>query len=345
MANPFNAYRNNNLNPNSLQKDYAHAARLFADDNFRLAPKLDFLFHVSFNINAAALKDQDLKQRHSKEINMLVKNVTLPKFKVSTDMVNQYNRKHVVQYQHKVEECTIKFHDDNMGLISKMWQNYYSYYYADSASAANQGSAYARNAYKRAPSNVYGLDNQSTGQFFNSITIYQLSRHQWFAFKLINPVISSFDHQTMDYSKTNTTHELGMTLNYEAVHYSTGTISADTPEGFGTEHYDQTPSPLTLPRGVTPLKSSAVTTEPPRGSLEARRTASATVDNYQNRQDLSNAGTPGIVTSKAISSTATAGIGGVQGTTFPVAASSNKVVVKATQINITGNNNTIFIAQ
>lgn len=345
MANPYNAYRNNNLNPNTLQKDYAHAARLFADDNFRLAPKLDFLFHVSFNINAAALKDQDLKQRHSKEINMLVKTASLPKFTIPTETINQYNRKRVVQTLHKFDVCTIKFHDDNMGLINKMWQNYYGYYYADSASAANPGSAYARNAYGRAPSNNYGLDNKTTGQFFNSITIYQLARHQWFAFKLINPMVASFDHNAMDYSKTNSAHELTMTLNYEAVHYSTGEISADTPEGFGTEHYDQTPSPLTLPKGVTALKTSAVTTDPQYGSAQARRNANASIDNYQNRQDLSPSGTTGIASARSIASTATSSVGGVQGTAFPIAPATNKNTVAAKAVNITGNNNTVFVAQ
>ena len=344
MANPYNAYRNNNLNPNTIQKDYAHAARLFADDNFRLAPKLDFLFHVSFNINTAALKDQDLKQRHSKEINMLVKNVTLPKFTLQTETINQYNRKRVVQIQHKFDVCTIKFHDDNMGLINKVWQNYYGFYYADSASAANPGSAYAKNAYGKAPSNNYGLDNKSTGQFFNSITIYQLARHQWFAFKLINPMVSSFDHQGMDYTKI-AAHELAMTLNFEAVHYSTGEISADTPEGFGTEHYDQTPSPLTLPRGVLPLRSSAVTTDPQRGTAQARQNASSTIDNYQNRQDLSIRGTSGIATNNSISSTATAGVGGVQGTVFPITPATDNNTVQAKAVNITGNNNKVVVAQ
>jgi hypothetical protein len=344
MANPFNAYRNNNLNPNTLQKDYAHAARLFADDNFRLAPKLDFLFHVSFNINAGALKDQDLKQRHKNEINMLVKNVTLPKFTLQTETVNQYNRKHVVQVQHKFDPCTIKFHDDNMGLISKLWQNYYAYYYADSTTS-NNGGAYSRNAYKKAPEVPYGLDSGAAGQFFSSITIYQLARHEWFAFKLINPMIASFDHQTMDYSKTNTAHELAMTLNYEAVNYSTGTITADTPEGFGAEHYDQTPSPLTLPAGVTALKSSAVTTETPTRTLADVNNAVTTINSYQNSQGLSLAGTTGIATTSSIKSTALAGLGGVQGTAFPIAPATNITTVKANQINITGNNNIIFIAQ
>jgi hypothetical protein len=175
---------------------------------------------------------------------MLVKSVTLPSIKLTTETANQYNRKKVVQTTHKFEPVTIKFHDDNMGLISKVWQNYYRYYYADPTSAGSANSAYSRNATKRLPSNAYGLDNKSAEMFFNHITVYQLSRKEYFAYKLINPYIQSFDHQTMDYAKISSIHELSMVLTYEAVHYSSGLINSDVPEGFGSEHYDQTPSPL-----------------------------------------------------------------------------------------------------
>ena len=32
-------------------KDYRHASRLYLDDNFKLAPKQKFLFHVVFNLD------------------------------------------------------------------------------------------------------------------------------------------------------------------------------------------------------------------------------------------------------------------------------------------------------
>ena len=32
-------------------KDYRHATRLFLDDNFKLAPKQKFLFHVIFDLD------------------------------------------------------------------------------------------------------------------------------------------------------------------------------------------------------------------------------------------------------------------------------------------------------
>ena len=40
------------LRPKGQMGDWQHAARTFADDNFRLAPKAKFLYHVYFdNIN------------------------------------------------------------------------------------------------------------------------------------------------------------------------------------------------------------------------------------------------------------------------------------------------------
>ncbi len=344
MANPFNAYLNNNLNPNTTLRDYQHGARLFRDDNFRLAPKLDFLFHTVFSINSRALKDQSITQRHKNEVNMLVKNVTLPSIKISSETVNQYNRKKVIQSSHKFDPVTIKFHDDNMGLISKVWQNYYSYYYADPTSAGSPNSAYARNATKRGPNNAYGLDNKSTEMFFNSITIYQLSRKEYFAYKLINPYIQAFDHQAMDYAKTSSPHELTMTLIYEAVHYSSGTINGDVPEGFGLEHYDQTPSPLSLPAGVTVPKTGAVTTETPTATVETLNNRITTDQNYtQTTQQKPISGQTGIVSTNSLGATATAGVGGIEGTAFPRSSSNNNVTA-AKPVNITSKN-TVIIQQ
>jgi hypothetical protein len=343
MSNPYNAYRDNNLNVDTTVRDYQHAARLFADDNFRLAPKFDFLFHTVFSLNNAAVKDITLTQRHKNEINMLVKNVSLPSIKLSTETIHQYNRKKVVQTGHKFDPCTIKFHDDNMGLIRKLWENYYSYYYADPTSAASPGSAYSRNAMRRAPTNKYGLDNKSEVNFFNHITIYQLARHEYFAYKLINPMIASFDHQSMDYSKV-APHEVTMTLNYEAIQYFSGTISDDTPEGFGTEHYDQTPSPLTLPPGITTPTTSVMTTDSTAITAQTLNNTVTTINNYQNSQGLSNAGQPGIASSQSIGAIGTVPPGGVQGTIFPRVSSTNNNIVAATQVNIVGADTKVIVA-
>ena len=241
--------------PDTLLRDPQHAARLFNVDNFRLAPKHKFLFHVSFGINPAAVKSAELLNAHKNEINMLVKSVTLPSIDITTATVNQYNRKKVVQTTYKFNEITIKFHDDNQGIINLLWQNYYSYYYADPISATVTG-AYKRNAMQNANyiTAPYGLDNGSIDNFFTYIKIYQMARHQYVSYTLYNPLISKWNHDNLDYKSTDL-HDNTVNIAYEAVSYGSGIVTPGDPEGFGMDHYDQTPSPLkgTASPGPAPL--------------------------------------------------------------------------------------------
>jgi hypothetical protein len=236
-------------------RDQRHASRVFADQQFRLAPKFDFLFHCSFKLNVSALQNANLVQRYGDEINLMVKSISLPSFTIQTETLNQYNRKKNLQYQHAIGEVTVKFHDDNMGLINQLWQSYYSYYYADSTSAKNSG-AYTRNATRSSDHipTAYGFDNKSTNPFFNQIKVYQMAKHEYVCYTLINPIITSFDQGKVDYS-SNKPHEFDMKFKYEAVTYSVGEVTAGVPEGFGTSHYDTTPSPLsggTIPGTIQP---------------------------------------------------------------------------------------------
>ena len=103
-------------------RDQRHASRLFTADQFRLAPKQNFLFHVAFGVNPAALINADLIQRYGNEINMLVKSVDLPSISLKADTANQYNRKKNIQTTSDFTDLGIKLHDDNMRLINHLWQ-------------------------------------------------------------------------------------------------------------------------------------------------------------------------------------------------------------------------------
>jgi hypothetical protein len=237
-------------------RDQRHASSLFTADQFRLAPKQNFLFHVAFGINKAALINSELVQRYGNEINMLVKSADLPNISLKADTANQYNRKKNIQTTSEFTDLGIKFHDDNMGLINHLWQNYYTYYYAD-PSYANVNRSYKKN--KKKNSNfiptAYGLDNKSTRPFFDYIKIYQMARHEYVEYFLHNPIITSWNHNKVDYSAGNSTREFDMKIKYEAVSYSQGSVNAqnDAPEGFGQTHYDFTPSPLS---GINPDPST-----------------------------------------------------------------------------------------
>jgi len=274
-------------------RDQRHASKTFVTDQFRLAPKSNFLFHVAFSINVAALKNSNIVQRHGKEINMLVKSIDLPQFKINIETLNQYNRTKVVQYRHTPQELGVKFHDDNMGLINEVWQNYYSYYYADSTSAKNAG-AYNRTATRNSNfiKTPYGFDNGSTTPFFNSITIYQMARHEYVSYKLINPIITSWNHNKLDYGQTGV-HDFDMKLAYEAVSYGNGVVTEGDPEGFGfIDHYDTDKSPLVGPNPDPAVSQPSFTRALDTTGLAASvlNNALATASTYQQNQTDTNPG-------------------------------------------------------
>ena len=324
----FTANSNLHTDPSLTLRDQQHAARVFTDNQFRLAPKHNFLFHVAFGINTAALRDNTLVQRYGQEINMLVKSVDLPNFNVQTEMLNQYNRKKVVQYQHKPQDTSIKFHDDNMGLINQLWQNYYSYYYADPL-AAQVAGAYNRNATRNSNfilSN-YGLDNGSTAPFFSYIKIYQMARHEYVMYQLWNPIITSWNHNKLSYSDHNT-RDFDMKITYEAVSYSVGEITNGDPEGFGLTHYDNGSSPLSGinpdPSIIDPSFVSSLDVETLAPSiLNAAITQVTTARNSQIQT-----GTTG-VTIGLLSGSPAQVTSGVQGVVFPVATASTNTTTVA----------------
>lgn len=297
-----------------------HASRLFVDDTFRLAPKHKFLFHVAFSINPAALKTIDLVQRHKNEINMLVKTVDLPKFTINTEMANQYNRKKVVQYQHKPGDIAIKFHDDNMGLINNLWQNYYSYYYADSTTAGVAG-AYNRTATRSSDfiTSAYGLDNRSSLPFFNYITIYQMARHEYVSYTLKNPLITSWGHGSASYADISSPNENSMSIQYEAVSYGAGKVVPGDPEGFALEHYDNTPSPLIASSGLTNASPSYATNlNVVSNAASFVNQLTTQINTYQNTQQLPSSGSVGLTATTQV----VQGVTGLQGITFPIPATT-----------------------
>lgn len=260
MANIINGFLDNVLggatNPGGNLKDYQHAARLFNDDGFRLAPKSKFLFYTLFELSDSAQKVMpQLGQRHKQEINMLVKAIDLPKYQIQTVTKNMYNRKKNLQTGIEYDPVNITFHDDNLGLTSTLMEAYFRYYYRDgNYNSKGISPPYApRNTYGSPISQNYryGLDNDHTEPFFKKITIFQLARHEYIAYTLVNPLITGLTHDQMDSMAGGEVTQNQITVAYETVFYSRGPVGEDSPAGFGTAHYDTTPSPLSIRGGGT----------------------------------------------------------------------------------------------
>lgn len=268
----FDNLFNGATNPKGNLADYRHATKLYVSNNMRLSPKFKHLYHVVLNINPNA-NISSITNRIKLEINLLAKNVDLPKYRIQTQTVNQYNRKKNIQTGVDYQPVVIEFHDDNAGLTSLLWEAYFRYYYSDSDyTEKNSGGSPKRTAkgYNRVANGLnntysnqdiskyrYGLDKPNKRDpFFDSIQIFQLHpqnmKSTYTSFTLINPIIEQFDHDNLDQSASEFSSNR-LTISYESVQYGRGyTDVGITPNGFAEIHYDKTPSPISIQGGANP---------------------------------------------------------------------------------------------
>jgi hypothetical protein len=266
-------------------KDYEHAAKTFETNGYQLSPRLKFLYHVFFNINTGQIPQLQAAYGSGtvETIGMMVKSIDLPKYKIDTTVMNQYNRKRVIQSKIRYEPSRIQLHDDQSDLIRNMWYNYYTYYYKDPSqkyqSVPNTSGTLGMlqsmsNGFNYNTNDIYSQTLQSadwgfigesysdgtntgtnsTGKppFFRDITIYGLSQKKYASYVLINPIISQWNSDTYDYSEGGGTMKNDVTIEYETVKYYSGAIGGQKPSskvaGFADPaHYDIVPSGISRP--------------------------------------------------------------------------------------------------
>lgn len=341
-------------NPKGIASNWQHATRLFVDDTFRLAPRTKFLFYVRFEFDDSVLTTTAFTSRkQGQEVGLLVKSADLPKYNFDSVVKNQYNRKKIVYKNFNYEAVNISLHDDNAGIVNAMWALYYGYYIAD---RGNPLSAYDANHLRptKTPSDNfrYGMDNDIKAPFFKSISIYTMSRKRFLGYTLVNPRIKSWNHGTVAYAEADAL-ESQMTVEYEAVKYSAGNVSINTPTGFAQFHYDTVPSPLSVAGGgVSNLTGEGgvldgmeqifgdISKGTPFDSVGGfLGTAIKSINTYKNFKSLSKDGLKNeainILSNPRNIATAVSTVGGVVGAVFPK-SSSGAGTTTATQRNLTG---------
>lgn len=253
MANAFTNFLGQVFDSPTQMKDYAHASRLYVDDFYRLAPKQGFMYYVVFRINSAVSNvTNEFLTKSDRDVGLLVKNIDLPKFKISTETVNQYNRKTQIQTKIEYQPVGVVFHDDHNNTTTGLWKAYFNYYFVDgrNTSGLDVPTNFGDNKYNKPGTEIgettaYGLNAGQTKPFFNTIDVYQLNRKQFTAFRLINPLISDWQHDKMDQTQSKLL-ENRCNVVYESVLYATGQIKVGEPDGFAEIHYDSTPGPLSV---------------------------------------------------------------------------------------------------
>lgn len=289
MSNIFEGFFDNLgagiLNPKGNFGDYQHASRTFNLNQFRLSPKVKFLYHVFFDINRDAINAllPSWLEKHTLESGLMVRQAQLPKFTVNVETFKKYNRTKHVQTSISYDPLSLTFHDDNLGMMAGLLEAYNRYYYVDAwgneqtvANSYNKKFSTAKktesfqigavnsenltylqlgdNTYKGAPFNksFHGLNTNPKSPFFNNIQISLMAKKTFTRFTLVNPILESWDYGDVDYS-ANEPNQLNCNVKYETVWIDRGATKAGkgmtgtSPKGFGDlSHYDVTPSPLNI---------------------------------------------------------------------------------------------------
>jgi hypothetical protein len=274
---------------NDYLKDYTHASKTFRSNGYENAPRFKFLFHVYFTINyqIPALQELYNKTGDTGRIGLLVKNIELPKYTMDVEVMNQYNRKRLVQKGINYEPVRVAFHDDGGDLIRTMWYNYFAYYYKDpnqpyrnqpATNGTSGPSAVLSQGFNYNNRDIYSNDrvvndwgyvgesetdgNKTTGggkpPFFRDISIYGFNQHKFVEYVLINPMITDWQHDNYDYAASDGVMENAMTIRYETVKYYSGAIGSQRPDtnaqGFANpQNYDTVPSPIGRPGGTASI--------------------------------------------------------------------------------------------
>ena len=241
-------------------KDYRHASRLYVDDNFKLAPKAKFHFHVVFDLDEEVVVKNSQNLAHERlELNMLVKACELPKFDMRLEEKIQYNKKIYPSTGIAYAPVNITFHDDHADTVNAFWKKYYEYHIADSVNLTQSRRLATKDDYydKERPVNRFGKDTSVKRRkpYLRGIQIFVLHKKRFTSYVLANPVIGSFNHDNLDAADGTGILENTMQILYETVLYDAGVIKkGNIPPGFATIHYDNEPSPLSvLGRGTDSL--------------------------------------------------------------------------------------------
>lgn len=285
--------------------DYTHASKTFIDNGYAKTPKVGFLFYVVFNINPEAVIDKTWLEKGRKDIGVLVKKADLPRFNITAETLNQYNRRTLVNTKLTYNPVSFEFHDDNSGISNNLWINYFKYYVADS----NYGVAknYSVSLPEEYRNNKFGTKDTAYGlydseiaygavsefnlardvAFFRSIDIYVLHLQKEFTkFTLVNPKITEWAHDQVSYSEGNKILQNKMTVAYETVFYQEGYIEQGIqPEGWTPVYYDNTPSPLAVGGNSQNALIGKTSREEPRPANAATRRPTYNLGNTRSAFD------------------------------------------------------------
>lgn len=241
MAKTFKGIAGNLAEQRVHLRDSRHASNNFGLNKAYLGhgtPRHKFQFFLEFTFNNDVYVKEHVEKFLDREdqrfVTAMVKSVDLPSMTIDTETINQYNRRRISQTKIKYDPITITFHDTVDGKTLRLWEMYYEYYFRDGVAPEKLETARKRDPRKfpegipKDPKNIqfqdeFGYHIQRVGNqkyLMTSLAVYQVHGGNFTRVELVNPRISSFKHDRLDYAASNDLVEMQMTFEYESVIYS-----------------------------------------------------------------------------------------------------------------------------
>jgi len=190
-------------------------------DAFDAVPRQKFKFFVKFIANSSG---------SGSELSMgsfpLAVSVELPRVDFETQIVNQYNRKRVIQTGFNYAPVNLIFYDTVDKSFQTFYQKYFFYYYADRTNS--DSTLLTNDTHLDDPQGTFGFSPPEASQdknFFKQIIIYRgwddsMNSEPIDPIVLYNPVINNIAHDTLTYTDSQPV-TWSMSVIFENVMYKT----------------------------------------------------------------------------------------------------------------------------
>lgn len=135
-----------------------------------------------------------------------VSSVTAPSYSADTTIMNQYNKKRVVQTRLNYDPITVSFYDTFDNEWHDTMKSYLSHYYNNGAGIATRTALEGSSVVTPVFETDLGFTPNAIRYFFPRIRIIQNGyRNEYRETTLINPIITNMQGDTLDYSDSNPT--------------------------------------------------------------------------------------------------------------------------------------------
>lgn len=201
-------------------KDSAWANKYFGGQTMSNIPKRKFTYACGFIPNRSAFSTLEggIELARALSTNtyiFMAKTFEPPSYKIDSEILDQYNKKRVIQTRINYDPVSITFHDDVDNKITQLVDMYVKYYYSDSLNVdylnwrLDTTSDFVNEGF-------WGSRLPKEKNLFQAIWVAWINGGSVTYAIMYNPIASDIKFDTLDYSD-NTPLEISMTFDYEGV--------------------------------------------------------------------------------------------------------------------------------